>query len=129
MAERVLPEALSGEEIRIAILDQLMTRLSKDGFLNSAHAYSHYSAKVTIHIECHDLGREDVVDVTETAAPVKTDDENAALEQFDAELIVDPQPPNDVRVETGQSVPVLTTDPEGKPAIKGIRYSRKANKK
>lgn len=128
MSERVLPEALSGEEIRLALLDQLMTRLAKDGYLNSAHAYSHYSAKVTIHIECHDLGREDVVDVTETAIPIKTDDENAALDQFDAELIVDPAAPNDVRVETGQDVPVLTTDTEGKPAIKGIRYSRKQKK-
>lgn len=128
MTERVLPEALSGEEIRVALLDQLMTRLAKDGILNSAHAYSHFSAKVDIHIECHDLGRVDVVDVTETATPIKTDDENDALDQFDAELIVDPQPPNDVRVETGQEVPVLTNDSEGKPAIKGIRYSRKQKK-
>jgi hypothetical protein len=124
-SERVLADPLSGEEVRIAILDQLMTRLAKDGFLNKAHAYSHFSAKVSIHIELHDLGRVDVVDVTETATPIKADDENAALDQFDAELAIEPGAPNDVRVETGQDVPVLTQGSEGKKTIKGIRYSRK----
>ncbi len=126
MAERVLADPLSGEEIRIAILDQLMTRLAKDGYLNKAHAYSHYSAKISIHIECVDMGTVYPVDVTETVTPVKADDENALLDQFDAELNVDPEAPNDVRVASGQDVPVLTTDSDGKPAIKGIRYSKKA---
>lgn len=126
MAERVLADPLSGEEIRVAILDQLMTRLAKDGYLNKAHAYGHYSAKISIHIECVDLGTTYPVDVEETVNPVKTDDENALLDQFDAELTVDPAAPNDVRVETGQEVPVLTHDTEGKKTIKGIKYSRKA---
>lgn len=126
MAERVLADPLSGEEIRIAILDQLMTRLAKDGYLNKAHAYSHYSAKISIHIECVDMGTVYPVDVEETVTPVKTDDENALLDQFDAEMTVDPTAPNDVRVETGQEVPVLTHDGDGKPTIKGVKYSRRA---
>ena len=129
MAERVLADPLSGEEIRVAIIDQLMTRLAKDGYLNKAHAYSHYSAKISIHIECVDMGTTYPVDVTETVAPVKTDDEDAALDQFDAELEIKPDAPNDVRVATGQDVPVLTKDADGKPTIKGIRYGRNVNKK
>jgi hypothetical protein len=124
-AERVLPENLSGEEIRTAVVDKLMTRLAKDGHLNVAHAYDHFSYKVSIHIELHDLGRIETVDVTESATPIATDDENAALEQFDAELEGSQTDPNTMREETGQEIPVLTKNAEGKSEVRGIKYPRK----
>jgi hypothetical protein len=127
MAERVLPENLSGEEIRTAILDKLMVRLAKDGHLNAAHSYDHFSYEIEIHIELHDLGRIEKVDVKEAGAPVKLDPENpeyAALEQFETELAGAQTDPNTMREETGQAVPVLTKDQDGKPSIGRIKYPR-----
>ncbi len=123
-AERVLPENLSGEEIRVAVVDKLMSRLAKDGALNATHSYDHFSYKISIHIECHDLGRIEKVDVTEAATPIETKDENAALDQFDAELEGAQTDPNTMREETGQPVPVLTKDADGKPSIGRIKYPR-----
>jgi hypothetical protein len=125
MAERVLPENLSGEEIRVAVVDKLLTRLAKDGHLNAAHAYDHFSYKISVHIELHDLGRIEKVDVTESDTLTKTDDVNALLDQFDAELEGAQTDPNTMREETGQEIPVLTKSAEGKTEIKGIKYPRK----
>lgn len=125
-AERVLPENLSGEEIRVAVIDKLMSRLAKDGHLNAAHSYDHFSYKVSIHIELHDLGRIEKVDVEEAGTPVQGNEanENAALEAFDAELEGAQTDPNTMREETGQGVPVLTKNSEGKPEINRIKYPR-----
>jgi len=126
-AERVLPENLSGEEIRVAVIDKLMSRLAKDGHLNVAHSYDHFSYKVSIHIELHDLGRIEKVDVTEAGTPIAVDpesNENAALEAFDAELEGAQTDPNTMREQTGQGVPVLTKNSEGKPEINRIKYPR-----
>ena len=131
MAEKVLPNPLSGEEVRTAILDHISERLAKDGYLNLNLAYDSFSAKITIHIDCHDIGRVATVDVEETITPVSaepiTDDQ--FLNQADGEFEIPAAAPNEVRVETGQPVPVLTKDTDGSPTVKGIRYSRKATKK
>ena len=126
MAERILPENLSGREIRIAIADQIVSQLARDGALNEAHSYSHYTLKVpNIHVECHDLGRIEKVDMGVTAEPIKTDDENAALDQFDMELNEEAKDPNTVREETNQPLHALTKDAEGRPEIKSVKYPRK----
>lgn len=125
MPERVLPESLSGLEIRTAVVDKLMTRLAKDGHLNVAHAYDHFSYKVSVHIELHDLGRIEKVDVTEAETLVQGEGEDALLDQFDAELEGAQTDPNTMREETNQEIPVLTKNAEGKPEIKGIKYPRK----
>ncbi len=126
MPERVLANPLSGGEIRRAILDKISQRLAQDGFLNENLAYDFYDARIKISLTAHDVGR---------AAPVNLDvhvtdgeppeNENAALDAADAEFEIDAAAPNEVRVETGQDVPVLTRDEKGNPAIKGVRYSRK----
>ncbi len=123
MPERVLPENLSGKEIRIAVAEQIADQLMRDGYLSESHAYSHYTLKGTLHIECFDLGTLYAVNMPVSAAPV-TDPENAALDAFDVELSQEAQDPNTVREETGQEIPVLTKGPEGKPEIKGVRYPR-----
>jgi hypothetical protein len=129
MTERVLPESLSGEEIRTAILDILSRRLQRDGYLNPNLAYSHFTAKIRIEVSCHDLGTDRKVDVTETyVAPVAepSSDEDIYLDQADGEIEINKTAPNDMRVETGQTVPVLSHDGDGRPTVKKVKYSRKA---
>ena len=124
MAERILPENLSGREVRIAVADQIVSQLARDGNLNDAHSYSHYTLKGTVHIECFDLGIAYKVDMPVSAAPV-TDDENAALDQFDVELNEEQKDPNTLREETGQPLHALSKDADGRPEIKQVKYPRK----
>jgi len=132
MPEKVLPLDLSGEEIRVAILDTLGRRLAKDGYLNPNMAYQMFSAKITVHIECHDLGRVAEVNVTEQVTQGEIpegENPDEYLDKADAEFTMEQKAPNDVRVETGQVVPVLTKQADGKPVVRGIRYGRNAAKK
>jgi hypothetical protein len=124
MAERILPENLSGREIRIAVADQIAEQLARDGYLNETHSYSHYTVKATVHIECFDLGTAYKVDMPVSAAPV-VDEENAALDEFDMQLNEEAKDPNTVREETGQPLHALTKDADGNPEIKSVKYPRR----
>jgi hypothetical protein len=125
MPEIVLPMSLSGLEIRTAILDRLSARLAQDGYLNLNLAYSHFTAKISIQIEAHDCGRVAEVKVEETVSPVaESNPDDEFLDKAEGEFEIEAASPNEVRVETGQEVPVLTKDGDGKPTIKGIKYSR-----
>ncbi len=128
MAERVLANPLSGEEIIEAVVDQIRRHLQKDCYLSPNLAYDFFHADVKISLTAHDVGRAAEVVIEETVAEgVRPED--YALEAADAEFHINEAAPNEVRVESGQDVPVLTRDADGKPAIKGIKYSRKALEK
>ena len=123
MPERVLANPLSGEEIRKAILDKISQRLERDCYLSPNLAYDFYECRVSISLTAHDVGRAAEVKVEETITE-GTRPEDAALEAADSEFEIDRQSPNEVRVESGQPVPVLTRDGKGKPEIKGVKYAR-----
>ena len=127
MPERVLANPLSGAEVIKAIQDQLGRRLEKDCFLSPNLAYDTFECTVTVSLKCHDVGRVAEVNVTETvkAQGEMVDSEDIHLEQSKAEFQMDPAAPNEVRVETGQPVPVLGKGDNGKPEIKQVRYSKK----
>ncbi len=124
--ERVLPENLSGEEIRVAILDKLGARLAKDSYLNPTTSYNFFSAEITIKVRSHDVGRDVDVNVTESVTAIDNvpESEDVHLDEVEGSFKIEAAPPNQVREETGQDVPVLTTQ-DGKPTIKKVRYPRK----
>jgi hypothetical protein len=129
MPERVLNLQLNGGEVIEAVLDEIRTQLHKSCYLNPNSAYDFMAAKVRIDLELHDTG----MVITETftaesdtgAKPVDPD----ATEVHEVEFDIEPAPPNEVRVQTGQPVPVQTNDKDGKPVVKHVRYSRKDAKK
>jgi hypothetical protein len=125
MAERVLVQPLSGAEIIEAIADKVRKSLQKDCFLSPNLSYDFYDATVKISLTAHDVGRDAQVEqvIHDTQGEV-TENEDAALEAADAELDIVAEPPNTVRVESGQPVPVLTRGDDGKPAIRKVKYGR-----
>ena len=127
MPERVLANPLSGEEVVKAVLDKIGNSLRRDCYLSPNCAYDYYTAEVKISLRAHDVGRTAEVNVAETVTgrvePFNPEDVH--LDAADAEFNIEAAPPNEVRVSTGQDVPVLTKDTEGKPAIKPVLYSRK----
>lgn len=124
MAERVLANPLSGLEVRNAILDKLSSFLQRDCFLSPNLAYDYFSCTVKVSIELHDVGRTDKVEVKVTETEGDHPDDDALLEQADKEFEINPAPPNEVRVDTGQEVPVLAKAADGRGEIRGIKYKR-----
>ena len=124
MPERVLPENLSGLEIRTALLDKMGSRLSKDCHLQAEKSYGSFWGKITWQVFAEDNGRvvEHSGEVEATAGELPEDINKYLVE---GEEDIQKEAPNVVRVESGQDVPILTKDAEGKPTIKGVRYSRK----
>lgn len=123
--ERVLANPLSGEEIVRAVGDKVMNALRRDCYLTPNLAYDWYEADVKISVRAHDVGRlAEVVKEVHDEQGQAPEGEDSALDVADAEFHVDAAPPNEVRVETGQDVPVLTKNADGKPEVKGVRYAR-----
>jgi hypothetical protein len=123
MAEKTLALPLAGNEIIEAVLDILRGRMQRDCFLNPNSAYDFFTAKVSVDLEMHDTGR---VEKTHHEASMKMGDDPGEGEQVHVDVDIQADKPNKVRVETGQPVPVQTTDPTtGKVAVKHAKYSRK----
>jgi hypothetical protein len=123
MPEKVLPLPLSGEEVRKAVLDRIDQSLQKDCYLSPNAAYDWFSAEIKLKLMLHDVGR--TAEVEQTVAVFAGEEPEEGAEGVEGEITMEAKPPNEVRVETGQEVPVLAKSPEGKPVIKGIRYARK----
>jgi hypothetical protein len=123
MPERVLANPLSGKEIIEAVVDKVRQALQRDCYLTPNLAYDFYEADVKVSLTAHDVGRAAKVEVA--VHDTQGENEDAALEASDASFHVDAEAPNVVRVESGQPVPVLTKDPDGRPAVRGIKYSKK----
>lgn len=123
MPERVLSNPLSGLEIRKAIADKVVQALGRDCYLSENLSYDFYEAVIHVKLTAHDVGRAAEVEqtITDTQGEVSDD---VHLEAAEADIQIEAQPPNTVRVESGQDVPVLTKDSEGKSTVKGARYAR-----
>ncbi len=129
MPERMLALPLSGAEIRKAILDKVSQALERDCYLNDDTAYGHFEARVKIEWKAVDVGREvqGKVDVKASAATAElSNPDDALLEQADAEFNIESSSPNETRIETGQEVPVATTDQEGHATERRVKIPRKA---
>ena len=102
MAEKTISLPLSGLEIKTAIHDMIDQALNRDCFLNDSAAYDFMEGKITIDLKLNDMGREDEVKITVEA---KGGDEPDNCEGTTVEIPVQKQPPNEVRIESGQDVP------------------------
>lgn len=120
--ETVAPLPLSGREVKTALLFKVEDELEKSGHLHDDNAYSSFKAEITIKLTLADYGREvrDNHIVTESAdtglvPPV----EGVPVEM---NSVMEPAPPNQVRVDTNQAVPV-TTVVEGKVQTRRVKYA------
>jgi hypothetical protein len=123
--ERAVPLPLSGEEVREAILFKISESLSRTCNLRNDDAYTSFEADITIHLRLDDYGREvkdnHIVTVKEGQSAT-LNYEPGPMHEVNVSLALAKQPPNRVRVETGQSVPVKTTQ-DGKQVIRKVKYA------
>ena len=140
--EQILPLALSGAEIKKAILDKISLALTKDCHLNDNLAYNEgFSFEAHIKFRAEDLGRK-IEGTTDVSGAMKLEDdgnkhrlanvdpeEYASLQAAEANVEFKSTDPTSTRIETGQPVPVRVTDRSGKDEIRDMKYRRDAIKK
>lgn len=114
-------EALSGLEVVEAVVSKVREALYRDCYLGATTAYEGFSADVAISIRLRDVGREVAVESgTALSGGQRTDLEETRR----ADLRIEDEPPNQVRVESGQPVPVLKTRGDGSREIHRVSYKR-----
>jgi hypothetical protein len=129
--EIVIPEALSGYEIKRSILHTVESILNKDCYLRDDTSYLKYGGVISIKVRLHDVGGTPTV---EREIPVdfgkvpEGENEDEFLDQYEVEHEIVEQDPNTVRQESEQPIPVLTSK-GGKNVIERVKYSPKKGKK
>lgn len=126
MAEKTVPEPLSGKEFAIAVADYgqqaILESLERDCYLQAEKTYQRFGGTVTIRTWIESpAGRIEVNrDVTfgEKTKPADAQETETSYE-------LDDSSPNGTRIETGQPVPTITKDEQGRPVVKGVRYTRR----
>lgn len=127
--EEAIVEPLSGIEIIEAIKHQVGLQLQRDCFLSPNSAYEHFFAEVKISLKAVDCGRIAEVNTTVvmTQGPAPDPDDEDAKSRTDISQSIEQmnaQPPNVVRKETGQPVPVLVDDGSGNKERKTVKYEK-----
>ena len=115
MAEKTIALPLSGDEIRLALLDMVDRALRNDCFLHPAASYDFFVGKITIDVRFNDMGREDAYKATET---LKGGTEPPDSDGTTVSIDIEKKPPNQMRIETNQPVPTESG--------KKIKYARTA---
>ena len=125
--EKPAPLPLTGEEVQEAILYKVATSLERTCHLKVDNAYTSFKAEISIRLTLSDFGRQ----VNDNH--IVSDQHDTGLESeseprtVEANVTMQPMPPNQVRIETDQAVPVPTVE-NGKKVIKHLRYAARKPK-
>ena len=120
--EKPAPLPLTGEEVQEAILYKVATSLARTCHLKADNAYTSFKAEITIRLTLSDFGRQvsdnhNVSEQGDSGLPAESEPR-----QMDANVVMEPMPPNQVRIETDQAVPVPTVE-GGKKVIRHLKYA------
>jgi hypothetical protein len=123
-------EGLTGEEIIEDALDQVAAKLRGDCNLRETDAYQGgYDGWFEVHLNLRGIDLAKVDTRIIVSKPAEAGATPGETEQKTVDLRVDiPLEPrlNVVRERSGQEVPTLTKDEEGRPVVKKRRYARTA---
>ncbi len=119
-------EGLTGEEIINDVLDQLESKLKGDCNLRGSDAYpGGYSGVIEVHLNLHGLDKAEVKTKIVVGAPADDPNIQTVDTQVDAHLEIPLEPKlNLVRERSGQDIPTLAKDEEGRTVVKKRHYAR-----
>lgn len=125
--ERPAPLPLTGEEVQEAVLYKVAQSLARSCHIHKDNAYTSFKAEISIRLTLSDFGREVndnhiVTEQHDTGLPAESEPK-----QVDANVVMEPMPPNQVRIETDQSVPVPSVE-GGKKVIRHLKYAARKPK-
>lgn len=122
MAEQMVVRPLTGEEVQAAVIHKIKESMSKTCNLRPDDGYTSFRAEIEIHLTLSDYGRE-VLDNHKVIAQAQTAPvDPGTTREYELEITMEPMPPNEVRIETDQDVPVEVTQ-DGKKVTKHVRYA------
>ncbi len=129
MSEVAVPEPLSGAEIIESILHKVREKLQRDCFLSPNSAYEFFTGKIHIELVAIDCGRpaEVIIDVTHETGSLP--EGAAGMEPEIVDVLIEKEPPNVVRRESGQGVPIQTEDSSGRKEVRRVTYKPKGEAK
>lgn len=123
--------------------DRLRTNMKRDCYLNPCISYAVYSSETTINLNFQE-GEDEFLEArsmtkinfpatgtgikdTQVGCNTRGGEENPEKDTQSVEIIVKdvPRAPNEVRVTTGQDIPVRVQTPQGKITEKKVRYAPK----
>jgi len=120
-SEKVLTPPLSATEIEEAILDSVRLAIRRDCNLAPGNAYGTFSAHITGRVLLYDMGTEFAVNLD---AKSNVGQMTEGGKESEIEITLKERPPNAVRVESGQGVPVSVRNSQGKNETRYVRYGR-----
>ncbi len=125
-SEKSLPLPLTGEEIQEACVAKLRECMQKNCHLSLTNAYTSAKIDIKVSMTLFDYGRE-VRNNEMTSVEIDSGlPSESEAQEVTGELVTEPMPPNQLRIETDQAVPVATTQ-DGKKVVKHLKYApRKA---
>ena len=125
--EKPAPMPLTGEEVQEAILYKVATSLLKTCHLKSDNAYTSFKAEISIRLTLSDFGRQ----VSDNHIVSESGDSGLPAESeprtVEANVVMEPMPPNQLRIDTDQAVPVPTVE-GGKKVIRHLKYAARKPK-
>jgi hypothetical protein len=125
-SEKSVPLPLSGDEVKEAAIAKVRECLDKSCHLAGGNAYTSVRFEIAIKMTLFDYGREVRNNEIATGEIDSGLPQEGAAEAIEETLTVEPMPPNQLRQDTGQAVPVQTVV-DGKKITKHLRYApRKA---
>lgn len=130
MAEIAIPEPLSGTEIVEAVMFRVRQHLMQDCFLNSTAAYESFEGNIRIELRAVDCGRvAEIIQDSPVTSGIPIDPTKEGFVESTVASDITREPPNVVRRESEQPVPVLTEDSSGRKEVKRVKYQRKGGTK
>ena len=115
-------EGLTGEEIIEDLLDQIANKLHGDCNLRATDSYTGgYDGWVEVHLNLHGLDKSTIK--ARITIGKDTDDPDAEMVDARVDIPVEPRL-NVVRERSGQDVPTLAKNEEGKVVVKKRHYAR-----
>lgn len=122
MPEEMVVRPLTGVEVQEAVMHKIRESMAKTCNLRVDDAYTSFRAEIEIHLKLSDYGREvpdnhKVIAQADTGLPA-----TEPPREYETEITMDPMPPNQVRIESDQKVPVEVTE-DGKKVTKHVRYA------
>ncbi|HTF61197.1 MAG TPA: hypothetical protein VK638_00650 [Edaphobacter sp.] len=115
---------IDGEELIKVILFKLGETLRKDCFLRPHFNYLDFGGRVEVKLWLGGQIKKVSIDTSIDLGPRPSE----TTEEREGAFDIENGPPDELRVETGQDVQVVTKDDDGRTVLKPVHYARKGKR-
>jgi hypothetical protein len=126
--EQVINKPLTGEELKRIVLNKLADKLNGDTRLADYIAVPSFQFRLDLVMMLNGAVHDDIRHTVE-GKQGKVDEDASDLRAESLHIEQGEMPPNEVRVDAGLEVPVMSHDEKGRPVEKGVKYAKEQIRK